>query len=89
MEAGAVGNSFRIQQKQEQSELTFVTQKRSRIFIMPEFEEDIRLLEEYSRYVKATSGVPDDFDTWVISEYGESRKRAHRIRNNHGKDFDY
>jgi len=56
---------------------------------MPEFEEDLNLLEEYARYVKATSGVPDDFDTWVISEYGESRKRARKIRNNHGKAFDY
>lgn len=78
-----------IQKKQELLELTLETKKRSRIFIMPEFEEDMRLLEEYARYVKATSGVPDDFDTWVISEYGESKKRARRIRNTHGRDFDY
>jgi hypothetical protein len=56
---------------------------------MPKFEEDINLLEEYSRYVRATSGIPDDFDTWVSSEYGESRKRSHQVKKHRGREYDF
>lgn len=56
---------------------------------MPMFEEDDDLLREYARYVSSTHGIPEDFDTWVHSEYGDSRKRARSIRKNNTKGYDY
>jgi hypothetical protein len=47
---------------------------------MPRFEEDDDLLFEYQRYVISCGGIPDDYDTWVSSQYGESKKRARKIK---------
>ncbi|CAB4156629.1 hypothetical protein UFOVP658_87 [uncultured Caudovirales phage] len=52
---------------------------------MSRFEEDDELLEEYSRYVKSFHGVPEDYDTWVHSEYGESKKRTRSPRRHNDK----
>lgn len=56
---------------------------------MPHFDEDDELLEEYARYVRSSSGVPEDYDTWVQSSYGELRKRSRKIKNNSSKHYDY
>jgi hypothetical protein len=57
---------------------------------MPTFEEDDKLFEMYTRYVSSTHGIPDDFDTWVSNEYGDSKKRSRSIRrNNNGRNYDY
>lgn len=57
---------------------------------MPAFEEDDELFEEYARYVSLFHGIPDDFDTWVHNNYGNSRKRSHSVRrNNNLKGYDY
>ena len=50
---------------------------------MPRFDEDDELLEEYSRYVRSSSGIPDDYDTWVQLEYGESKKRSRKMKQNY------
>jgi hypothetical protein len=57
---------------------------------MPAFEEDEDLFIEYQRYVRSTSGIPDDYDTWVQSEYGESKKRSRKQqKNGNSKFYDY
>ena len=56
---------------------------------MPRFDEDEELLEEYSRYVRSSSGIPDDYDTWVQAEYGESKKRARKAPKQNSKHYDY
>lgn len=45
---------------------------------MPRFEEDDDLLFEYQRYVVSCSGVPEDYDTWVSTQYGETKKRSRK-----------
>jgi hypothetical protein len=45
---------------------------------MPRFDEDEDLLDEYERYVVTNHGVPEDYDTWVLNNYGEGRKRARK-----------
>jgi hypothetical protein len=57
---------------------------------MPAFEEDEDLFDKYQRYVRSTTGIPDDYDTWVQTEYGESKKRSRKQRSNQsGKFYDY
>lgn len=57
---------------------------------MPAFEEDEDLFIEYQRYVRSISGIPDDYDTWVQSEYGESKKRSRKQqKNGNSKFYDY
>jgi hypothetical protein len=57
---------------------------------MAQFDEDEELLEEYARYVRSVTGIPDDYDTWVQSGYGESRKRSRKPKNHGGgKYYDY
>ena len=56
---------------------------------MAQFDEDEELLEKYSRYVCSVTGIPDDYDTWVQAEYGESRKRARKPKNSNYKNYEY
>lgn len=56
---------------------------------MANFDEDDELLEEYARYVRSVSGVPEDYDTWVQSSYGELRKRSRKPKNGNSKHHDY
>lgn len=54
---------------------------------MPRFDEDDELLERYERYVISTPGVPEDYDTWVLNEYGENRKRSRKPRRSKYSDY--
>ena len=54
---------------------------------MPRFEEDDDLLFEYQRYVRSSNGVPEDYDTWVSSQYGETKKRSRKPKRE--KNFGY
>jgi len=54
---------------------------------MPNFEEDEDLFEMYQKYVISNSGIPEDYDTWVQTAYGESRKRPHKQKNNNNNKY--
>lgn len=42
---------------------------------MPRFDDDEELYEEYQRYAQGAHGVPDDYDTWIESVYGGTKRR--------------
>ena len=39
-------------------------------------EEYTRMLEQYERYVQNSKGICDDFDEWLETEYGLSRRKV-------------
>lgn len=45
---------------------------------MPRFDDDEELYEEYQRYAQGVHGVPDDYDTWLESSYGGTKRRRSR-----------
>jgi hypothetical protein len=42
---------------------------------MPRFDDDDDLYEEYQRYAQGAHGVPEDYDTWLESVYGGTKRR--------------
>jgi len=42
---------------------------------MPRFEDSDDLYIEYQRYAQGAHGEPEDYDTWLESEYGRTKRK--------------
>jgi hypothetical protein len=54
---------------------------------MSEYDDDEEMFDEYQRYVRATTGIPEDYDTWVLMQTQGQRKKPKKQRPKKFTDF--